>query len=288
MKDKVQRHMEICQEMNALYERKNHDYGDSFHKSYQDYGMTMLLIRLEDKLNRLKTLSKKAAEVPGESIQDTLIDLANYSVMGIIELEETMKTQILKIKGDWEEVANDCRYTVGKQELGHEPSSRFKTAILIAEHSPIRSILIKWRWPNMPHWVTVHWARHKWEKFIRTQRSDRTGVARDKLPQDEPQDFTGEANLQHLIDTMRKRLCFQASPETRRYAEDLKLTLKSVQPEVSDVLVPNCFYRGSCPEMKSCGLWDKMLENMSVEDILNLGKRYGVYNSWLAKKHGEA
>lgn len=88
MTDKVQRHMEICQEMNALYERKNHDYGDSFHKSYQEYGMTMLLIRMEDKLNRLKTLSKKASEVPEESIRDTLIDLANYPVMGIMELEE--------------------------------------------------------------------------------------------------------------------------------------------------------------------------------------------------------
>lgn len=95
-----------------------------------------------------------------------------------------MKTEILKVKGDWAEVVDDCRATVGKEELGHEPSERFKRGILLAEHSPIRDISIKWRWPGMPHWVTVHWVRHKWKKFVRTQRSDRTGVPRDKLPQD--------------------------------------------------------------------------------------------------------
>ena len=161
-------------------------------------------------------------------------------------------TEIIKIKGDWEEVVNDCRATVGKQELGKEPSVAFKKAILIAEHSPIRDISVKWRWKDMPHWVTVHWVRHKWEKFVRTQRSDRTGVPREKLPQDEPQTFVGEANTQHLIDTWRKRLCYKASPETRRYAEDFKARLRYDQPEISDVLVPNCVYRGGCPEMETC------------------------------------
>ena len=122
-----------------------------------------------------------------------------------------INTEILKIKGDWQEVVDDCRATVGKESLGKEPSSKFKTQILIAEHSPIRDLIVKWRWKDMPHWVTVHWVRHKWEKFVRTQRSDRTGIPREKLPQDEPQTMTCEANSQHLIDTWRKRLCKQAS-----------------------------------------------------------------------------
>ena len=53
-------------------------------------------------------------------------------------------TEILKIKGDWQEVVDDCRATVGKKELGKEPSKRFKIGILIAEHTPIRDIIIKW------------------------------------------------------------------------------------------------------------------------------------------------
>lgn len=191
-----------------------------------------------------------------------------------------MKTEILKIKGDWQEVVDDCRATVGKGRLGKEPKKKFKKQILLAEHSPIRDISIKWRWENMPHWVTVHWARHKWEKFIRTQRSDRTGVDRAKLPQDEPQTFTGEANAQHLIDTMRKRLCYKASPETREYAEDFKIALHKVEPELSDVLVPNCIYRCGCPEMESCGHFLKMLRRFDGKTVLtNLQQRYDQYNS---------
>lgn len=194
-----------------------------------------------------------------------------------------MKTEIIKIKGDWREVIDDCRATVGKGSLGKEPSERFKRAILIAEHSPIRDISVKWRWADMPHWVTVHWVRHKWEKYVRTQRTDRTGIDRAKLPQDEPQDFTGEANTQHLIDTWRKRLCYQASPETREYAEDFKAALHTVQPEIANVLVPNCVYRGGCPELGCCGYWDWLKEITGGEIITDdIQRRYDLYNKWFA------
>ena len=198
------------------------------------------------------------------------------------------KTEILKIKGDWEEVVNDCRVTVGKEALGKEPSTDFKRRLLVAEHSPIRDISIKWIWRDMPHWVTVHWVRHKWEKFVRTQRSDRTGIPREKLPQDEPQTMVGEANSQHLIDTWRKRLCRQASMETRHYAEDHKRTLREVEPEISDALVPNCVYRCGCPEMTPCGWWDGfvlycMKQGIDVRRIAIQG-RYDLYNEYFYSK----
>lgn len=192
-----------------------------------------------------------------------------------------MKTEILKVKGDWLEVVNDCRATVGKEFLNKEPSQKFKRDILMAEHSPIRDIIFKWQWKDMPHWVTVHWVRHKWEKFVRTQRSDRTGVDRTKLPQDEPQTFTGEANTQHLIDTMRKRLCFQASPETREYAEDLKNAIHDIEPEVADVLVPNCIYRGGCPEFGGgCGWYESFIKKHPEANTSNLTRRYDAYNEF--------
>lgn len=198
-----------------------------------------------------------------------------------------MKTEILKVKGDWAEVVDDCRATVGKEELGHEPSEKFKKSILLAEHSPIRDISVKWRWKDMAHWVTVHWVRHKWEKFVRTQRSDRTGVPRDKLPQDEPQTFTGEANAQHLIDTMRKRLCHQAADETRGYAEDLKATVHQVEPEISDVLVPNCIYRCGCPEMNGCGLFWRLLDADLDIRSCDIQRRYDAYNRLFWAERGE-
>lgn len=89
---KVLRHKEICEEINALYLKKNHDYGDSFHISFEEEGMAMPRIRLGDKLNRFKALTKSGSQqVSDESIRDTLIDLANYAIMTILELEEVGK-----------------------------------------------------------------------------------------------------------------------------------------------------------------------------------------------------
>ena len=85
---KVTVHAAICSDLTALYARKNHDYGDSFGKGFKEYGMTMPCIRLEDKLNRLKSLLKSGAQVKDESIDDTLMDLANYAIMTLIERKE--------------------------------------------------------------------------------------------------------------------------------------------------------------------------------------------------------
>ena len=91
-------HARICGELTALYERKNHDYGDAFAKSFFEYGMTMPCIRLEDKLSRLKNLTKKDAEVMDETIDDTLMDLANYAIMTLVEREIENAT-IYHVKG---------------------------------------------------------------------------------------------------------------------------------------------------------------------------------------------
>lgn len=200
-----------------------------------------------------------------------------------------MKTEITKIKGDWMEVASDCRSTVGKPPLGHEPSTEFKKKILIAEHSPIRDISVKWTWHDIKSWVATHWSRHKFEKYIKSQRSDRTGVPRDKLPQDAPVDFTGDANVQALIDTMRKRLCRQSSTETRQYAEDFKAALHDVEPEIADVLVCNCIYRCGCSEMTPCGdkrcYFDVLMEktNGAVAST-NIQDRYDAYNKFFYER----
>ena len=87
-KTKVQMHREICEEINDLYARNNHDYGDSFHQTFVEEGMAMARIRLGDKFNRFKTLSRSGEQkVDDESIRDTLIDLANYAIMTVLEME---------------------------------------------------------------------------------------------------------------------------------------------------------------------------------------------------------
>lgn len=88
MTDKVTRHKELCNLLNLIYEQKNNDYGDSFHSSFIEYGPIMSCIRLGDKFNRFKSLAKGTNQaVKDESIKDTLLDLANYAIMTIIELE---------------------------------------------------------------------------------------------------------------------------------------------------------------------------------------------------------
>lgn len=86
---KVNKHEDVCMELNKLYEKKNEDYDDSFAKSLETYGMAMPCIRLEDKLNRLRALTVKGAnqKVSDESVMDTLMDMANYAIMTIVELK---------------------------------------------------------------------------------------------------------------------------------------------------------------------------------------------------------
>ena len=84
----------ICKDLTALYDNKNLDYGDSFGKSFQEWGMPMACIRLTDKLNRLCSLTKSGEQrVQDESIEDTLRDLANYSIMTLIELKRRKREQ---------------------------------------------------------------------------------------------------------------------------------------------------------------------------------------------------
>lgn len=84
-------HMDILQECNDLYARKNHDYGDSFHKTFLEEGFAMSRIRLSDKLERFKTLSRaeNAQQVHDESLEDTLKDIINYATMTIMEMRRS-------------------------------------------------------------------------------------------------------------------------------------------------------------------------------------------------------
>ena len=92
MNDKIELHKKLLDSMHELYIKKNSDYGDSVHETYKKYGLVSFLVRIEDKLNRVKTLNEKPckqqdAKVLDEKIEDTLMDLANYSILALIELK---------------------------------------------------------------------------------------------------------------------------------------------------------------------------------------------------------
>jgi hypothetical protein len=82
----IELHKEMLDSMHNLYITKNHDYGNSVHDTYEKYGLTSFLVRIEDKLNRARTLSKNDAKVNDEKIEDTLMDMANYAILAVMEL----------------------------------------------------------------------------------------------------------------------------------------------------------------------------------------------------------
>lgn len=194
-----------------------------------------------------------------------------------------MKTKIIKTQDDWKLIKNACRTTVHKKFSEKEPSEKFKKDLLIAEHSPIRLWEVYWKWEDIPYWVSTEWSRHKHEKFISSQRNDRqSSYDRNKAPQDSKVDMDNYANMQNLIDMFRKRLCHQSTDEARGLAEDFKRELSLSHKEESDVLVPNCIYRGGCPELSCCGLWQKFLKwsGDRSKDLGTIQKRYDAFNEY--------
>lgn len=166
-----------------------------------------------------------------------------------------MTVENLTIRGTWREVADAARTTVGMDKGTGEPSSAWKRKMLLSEHSPIRQLSVQWKWAGLKYWVSVHFVRHKVgiEHFVRTQRTDRTGQDRDQIAQSASVDHECLANAQAIINISRKRLCRQASPETQAAWRTFLDTLSVAEPELTSVCVPECVYRGFCPEIKCCG-----------------------------------
>lgn len=86
---KVERFKQLTGEMAALYARKNKDYGDSFTEMYREWGAMYPLSRMQEKLRRATQILRSGeAQVTEEKVTDTLLDLANYALMTILEIKE--------------------------------------------------------------------------------------------------------------------------------------------------------------------------------------------------------
>lgn len=158
----------------------------------------------------------------------------------------------------WKRALNAARRTIGKAPLAKEPSKSWEAKMLLAEHSPIRLVEFDWTWKDIMQWVTTHLVRHHegCEKFVHSQRGDRRAllVPRNELPQGALNDMDMTANAQAIINISRKRLCSCASKETREAWKQVVEAIREVDPVLADKCVPECLYRGFCPEfMNPCG-----------------------------------
>jgi len=88
LEERVVRHSKVGELLKELYEYKNRKYNNSFANTYEKFGPTSLKIRLDDKLSRLCEVLGDDSDHGDESAIDTLADMANYAIMGIMELLE--------------------------------------------------------------------------------------------------------------------------------------------------------------------------------------------------------
>lgn len=87
--DNIKQHELLLQQIHDTYIKKNHDYGDSFSRSFKKYGLVAAMVRMEDKWNRLDNMASGAEQkVADETIRDTLLDLAGYCIMTTMELDK--------------------------------------------------------------------------------------------------------------------------------------------------------------------------------------------------------
>lgn len=82
---------EVVKGMISTYIRKNHDYGNSFDKSLDKFGLVASVVRIGDKMNRIESLVQKKTMVQDESIRDTLLDMANYAIMTVMWMDNQKK-----------------------------------------------------------------------------------------------------------------------------------------------------------------------------------------------------
>jgi hypothetical protein len=90
----IERHKQLCEQLTDTYQKKNADYGNSFGDTFADLGIISAITRIADKFNRVKNLAKLPPDqqrVKSESITDTLLDMANYCIMTVIEIENKNK-----------------------------------------------------------------------------------------------------------------------------------------------------------------------------------------------------
>jgi len=121
------------------------------------------------------------------------------------------------------------------------------------EHSITRSQIFSVQLIDVYSFVSVHLCRHVTTvPFVRSKRIDRDGNgSEDRYTLVNHRFIT---NAEALLNMARRRLCYQASTETRAAMFKIKDAVYSVDPDLAYYMVPNCVYRGGyCPEPKPCG-----------------------------------
>lgn len=172
-----------------------------------------------------------------------------------------MKVELIgaPTKKTWMEVKRRALVTIGKKPV-NSPNGNWIHNILEARHSPIRYAVYSF-YLEIPSWVAVHLCRHVHaQPYLKSQRNDRQKkYDRNAARQDTPVCMILDVNAEELQVISNKRLCMQASDETRNVVNLMCEAAESATPELQGLLVPMCKHCGGvCHELNGCGLNKKM------------------------------
>ena len=186
-----------------------------------------------------------------------------------------MNIEITRVTS-WADVLNAARFTQRKPPISGEPSDNWKKKIIKAEHSPLRCLMFNIDFYDIPYRVSVHLVRHVHaQPFVSTSRPDIDSKQkpRNEQKKDDPVNMRLFLNAQEIINISKARLCNKAEFDTRSIWLEAIQELKKIEPILADACVPNCIYRGLCPEMKSCGFnqsknfvnaYDKYINSLTI------------------------
>lgn len=88
MMNEIEKHTKVIEEIHEMFVKKNADYGNSFDKSLDEWGLIVSAMRIQEKLDRVKTSLKTDLQVKDESVEDSFLDLANYAIMTVMWLRK--------------------------------------------------------------------------------------------------------------------------------------------------------------------------------------------------------
>jgi len=182
-----------------------------------------------------------------------------------------MKIEITKVTS-WTDVLNAARFTQRLPLKSGEPSIKWKKKIIKAEHSPLRCLMFNIDFYDIPYYVSVHLVRHVHSQpFVSTSRPDIDGhqPPREEQQKTDPVNMRLFLNAQEIINISKVRLCNKAEFKTRNIWRQVIEELRKIEPELANACVPNCLYRGFCPEFKSCGLANTETFQLAVNDYIN-------------------
>lgn len=182
-----------------------------------------------------------------------------------------IKVEILRSPSDedWKRCYMLALNTVGKEYVGNVITESWKSKILKAKHSPIRTLMFTIKM-TIPYYVSTHFVRHKIgvEHYVQSQRNDRqSNYDRELAPQNMMVSHIMEVNAEQLMFMSYRRLCGKAD-KTTRYV--MTLICKAVEQRCKEFVgcfKPMCEYLHECPEFKSCGYWYENHQKIKYSEL---------------------